>query len=122
MAFPIVLKVLLMDENILPMSLVLDDDEPLVDEDLVDLVSTSAGTIFTVHAALGCPSFPHLKHARSFYFSLSYSTFLGVSFFLSVLPFFLSFWANAVPSDWVTTDGVLEYLSNSRRVCCGVIG
>jgi hypothetical protein len=61
MALPIVLNVILMDENILPISLLLDDDEPLENEDLVDLVSSSAGTIFTVHAALRCPSFPHRK-------------------------------------------------------------
>ena len=90
MALPIVLKVLLMDENILPMSLVLDDDdEPLEDKDLVDLVSSSAGTIFTVHAALGCPSSPHQKHARSLYFSLSYLSFLGVSL-LDVVPGFVA--------------------------------
>ena len=70
MALPKVLMVLFISPNILLMS---DFDDPLLDEpllfddlsDLVDLSSSSAGVSFTVHAALGCPFLPQRKHSLS---------------------------------------------------------
>jgi hypothetical protein len=61
-----VFNTLLIKESILPTSF----DNVLLDADLVDnagLVdfSSSAGTIFTVHAALGCPFSPHRNQSLS---------------------------------------------------------
>ncbi len=66
MAFPIVLKVLLIEVNILPTSAV----DPLVEVDILLAVvfvdfSSSAAILLTVQAALGCPFLPQRKHSLS---------------------------------------------------------